>query len=107
MSTYDFQLTYSVSPCDSDNADDNRAAEKARRFLRDIDGWQSLEKIETTLVGKLYLSALTVAGRRSEAEEEVDTKVRGLLKEHDIFYDVSVYMSLMVDGLGEHIELQL
>jgi hypothetical protein len=37
----------------------------------------------------------------------VDSVIRDVLHDNDAFYDVKLYASLMVDGLGEHITFKL
>ena len=107
MSKYNFQLTYSVHPRDHEDIEHKRSADKARRLFKDISNWQVIDKIETTLVGELHLLEQTLANKRSEAQTAVITIIRNLIKEHDIYYSVDVYMSLMVSGLGEHIEFNI
>lgn len=101
-----FQLTYSVQPL-SDDVKEKQAAEKARRLMREKLDWQSLDNIETTLVGEVSLYDLTIKKKRHEAEQKIDDKIRDMLKEHEVFRDIRVYLSLMVSGLGEHIEFDM
>ncbi|HCG7195268.1 MULTISPECIES: hypothetical protein [Vibrio harveyi group] len=101
-----FQLTYSVQPL-HDDVKEKRAAEKARRLMREKLEWQPLENIETTLVGEVYLYDSTIKEKRHEAEQKIDDEIRDMLREHEVFNDIRVYLSLMVSGLGEHIEFDM
>ena len=103
---YHFQLTYSVRPS-GDSDKEERAAQKARKLLKNIDGWFSLESVETTIVGTLKLNSVGVRDKREEAKEKVEERIADILKNYEIFSDVWVNASLMVDTLGEHIEFRI
>ena len=103
---YHFQLTYSVRP-NGDNDKEERAAQKARKLLKNIDGWVSLENVETTIVGTLKLNSVGVRDKREEARENVEETIADILKNYEIFNDIWVNASLMVDTLGEHIEFRI
>lgn len=103
MSKHSFQLTYSVYPLH----ENEESADKARYLIRNIKGWRMLNKIETTLVGELYLDSLHISKKREDAEDIVDSVIRDVLHDNDVFHDVKLYASLMVDGLGEHITFKL
>lgn len=103
---YDFQITYSVHPRgDSQKAE--KAAASVRRILREIPGWETVDDIETVLVGVLNISANTKESRRKEAEGIVEKKIQTLVDELDVYSDVWVYVSLMVDQLGSHIKFRV
>lgn len=96
-----FQLTYSVHP----RHDDENSAAKARKVIAtEIPSTEKLEKIETTLVGEIPLtSSLDNSEKRKKAEKFIADEVEKILKKHEIYSDVDVYLSLMVDKLGKHI----
>ena len=106
MSKHSFQLTYSVYPL-HENEESKESADKARYLIRNIKGWGMLDKIETTLVGELYLDSLHISKKREDAEDIVDSVIRDVLHDNGVFQDVKLYASLMVDGLGEHITFKL
>ncbi|EGR0063423.1 TPA: hypothetical protein I7753_21485 [Vibrio vulnificus] len=101
-----FQLTYSVRPL-SDDSKDKRAAEKARKLIRENLKWESISKIETTLVGEISIRRSDLDEMRYEAKELIDDEIRDMLKENEVFDDIRVNLSLMVDGLGQHIEFSM
>lgn len=106
MSKYKFQLTYTVHPRGKGD-EYKQAADKARKLLKDIGGWEPVKKIETTLVGELSLSYENLSDKRQQAKDVVDDIVTSLMKENDIYLNIDVYFSLMVSGLGEHIEFNV
>ncbi|MEC7120175.1 MAG: hypothetical protein VXW65_09780 [Pseudomonadota bacterium] len=99
-----FQLTYAVCP----NGDDKQhAADKARQRISAIEDWRVVVNLEATLVGSLEIASMTSQEKRHEAESYVYRKIKDALQESELFYDVRVWASLMVDGLGEPIQINL
>lgn len=102
---YDFQITYTVSPHDKD---DTNSANTARKEIREMKNTKKLEDIETTLIGKMELSSsLTKTEKREKAEKIIDYNITKILKDHKIYTNVDVHISLMVDGLGKHIQFKV
>jgi hypothetical protein len=98
MTTYDFQLTYSISPYGEDKST------QARTLLREeIEGWNTVNGIETTLVGKIKFSCSANENKREKAQEIIEDKIRTLFNNKDVLDHSYSRFSLMVDGLGEHI----
>lgn len=101
-----FQVTYSVHP-NGDSEKEEKAAASVRKELRDVPGWKTVDKIETVLVGVMELAAPTRDGKRTEAQQIAEKKIKKVVDELDVYSDVWVYVSLMVDQLGPHIEFSL
>lgn len=108
MSEHHFQIAYEVT----DNGEDKeREKDIARDRIREHDEWSIVENISTTLVGQLSIPSGDIDYKRKEAESKVWDIFSDLLKgkegEKDVYKDVKIYISLMVDGLGEHIEFRV
>lgn len=98
---YDFQLTYSVKPLAGNESD----AASVRKKLREIPGWDTVLELETVLVGKLSLSQYGTTPQliRTSAENQCYLKINQVLSDLNVASSITVYCSLMVDGLGKHI----
>jgi hypothetical protein len=101
-----FQLSYSVEKRKETEAS-RSAVIQARRLLREIEGWETIKHIETTLVGKINLESDTPNSKRREALELVRGAILDILKNEKIDNDVSFYGCLMVDKLGEYINIEI
>jgi hypothetical protein len=106
MATYDFQLTYSISPF-GDSVNKESKAKEARRLIKKIDGWESVDEIETTLVGKISFSAIGDNEKRKKGQSIIENEIRTLFRSEDVLNDTRSYFSLMIDGLGKHIEFNM
>lgn len=98
MSKFDFQLAYTIKP--HNPAYDETDAAQARLYLREKLGLDTVEHIETTLLGMVTLSTTTLADRKREAEKLVHDYIHDALKELRVLSTVKFYGCLMVDGLG-------
>lgn len=108
MARYKFIFTYSVSP----NGEEDRKtklADKVRRKIAEISksGWKKLDNVETTFAGDITLTSLEVSRRKDEAKNIVENEVRTVIDEYKAYSDIWVNIALMVDGLGEHIEIRI
>lgn len=103
-----FQLTYSVT---NGSIAENR---KIRDKISELEEYEHLTSVETTLVGQLELlgirSAMSSARkrihRRIEAEKIIVDIIKDILKDN-YANSTTVYCSLMVDDLGKHIEFDV
>ncbi|PYB69587.1 hypothetical protein DMX11_23825 [Pseudomonas sp. LB-090624] len=98
MSKFDFQLAYTIKP--NNPARDEADAALARLHLREKLGLDTVEHIETTLLGMITLKSTTLAERKREAEKLVHDYLHDALKELRVLSTVKFYGCLMVDGLG-------
>ncbi|PSU42141.1 hypothetical protein C9J12_29145 [Photobacterium frigidiphilum] len=106
MTIYNFQLTYSISPYGNSSNKENKAAE-ARRLIKNIAGWESVDEIETTLVGEISFIATGNSEKRKKGQSIVEDKVRTLFEREEVLDHTHSYFSLMIDGLGKHIEFSM
>lgn len=104
MSKYDFQLAYTIKP---KTARDEEDAAKARLHLREKIGLDTVEHIETTLLGLITLSSTTLADRRRDAEKLLHDYIHEALKHLCVLSTVKFYGCLMVDGLGSAIRFDI
>ncbi|MBA5236682.1 hypothetical protein H2Y54_08975 [Pectobacterium aroidearum] len=106
MSYFNFLLTYSTSP-HRDNDIDIRIADKLRKKLAEINekDWRKLDEVETTYIGKVDLKSAGVDNKRNEAEKIIKDIFREKIDENDAYNYTWVNIALMVNGLGEHIEV--
>ena len=101
MVTYDFQLTYTIT---SYSQCENEKAKKARRVIKEIDGWEAVDKIETTVVGEIsFVCYGDNDDKRKKCEDLITEIIKDKFKEEYVYSDTQSYFSLMVDGLGKHI----
>ena len=105
MSTHDFQLAYTSKPRDPER--DEPDAAQARHHLRENLGLDTVEHIETTLLGLVQLENTTVEGRSREAERLIRERIHGELKRLHVLSSVKFYGSLMVSGLGPAIRINI
>ena len=105
MSKFDFQLAYTVKPHKPER--DETDAALARLLLRDKLGLDTVEHIETTLLGSVTLQHSTLADRKREAEKLVHDHIHNALKELRVLSTVKFYGCLMVDGLGPSIRFNI
>ena len=100
MSNHDFQLTYSIP----ETIDGSSAI--ARDKLRNLQDWQTVGEIDTTLIGQLPHHGIVIE-KRKQAEREVKKIIQELLKQSRRHSPLTVHASLMVCGLGEHIRFDI
>jgi len=105
MSKFDFQLAYTIKPRNPDH--DETDAAQARLHLREKLGLDTVEHIETTLLGMLTLKSSTLADRKREAEKLLHDYIHEALKELRVLSTVKFYGCLMVDGLGPAIRFDI
>jgi len=105
MSKYDFQLAYTIKP--HNPAHDEADAAQARLHLREKLGLDTVEQIETTLLGMITLKSTTLADRKREAEKLLHDYIHEALKQLQVLSTVKFYGCLMVDGLGPAIRFQI
>lgn len=108
MARYKFILTYSVSPTVEEDRK-IKLADKVRRKIAEISksGWKKLDNVETTFAGDITLTSLEVSRKKDEAKNIVEKEVRTVIDEYEAYSDIWVNIALMVDGLGEHIEIRI
>lgn len=99
-----YQLTYSVKPRVEDG---ELAAQRVRKAMKDDGDWDSLQNIETTVVGVLTLAEKKEDEKREEAKEVISERIKDIMESSEAYHDVNVYASLMVDQLGPHIEFKV
>ncbi|MNG78099.1 hypothetical protein D3C76_668400 [compost metagenome] len=104
MSHHHFQIAYTINP--RREIIDEDAARDARRRLRAL-GWQTVPDIETTLLGEMTLFNSTLASRIKEAEKQIRDRVHEELRGLQVLTRVKFHGSLMVDGLGEAIRIDI
>ncbi|MFJ4457586.1 hypothetical protein ACIP1G_27385 [Pseudomonas sp. NPDC089392] len=100
MSKYEFQLAYTLEGNENDAA-------KARSYLREKTGLETVEHIETTLLGMVTLNSTTLADRKKEAERLLHNFIHDALKELRVLSAVEFYGCLMVNGLGPAIRFNI
>lgn len=105
MSKYDFQLAYTIKP--NNPARDETDAAQARLHLREKIGLDTVEHIETTLLGVISLKSTTLADRKREAEKLLHDYIHEALKQLRVLSTVKFYGCLMVDGLGSAIRFDI
>ncbi|MGE8469466.1 hypothetical protein D3C81_888520 [compost metagenome] len=103
MTKHHFQLAYTINPRHDDDEDE---AARARLHLRKI-GWDTVDHIETTLLGVLHLYHGTTAARVDEAEKQIRDRIHEELKSLRVVSRVKFHGSLMVDGLGQAIHFSI
>lgn len=108
MRRYKFIFTYSVSPNGEEDRK-TRLTDKVRRKIAEIDkiGWKKLDNVETTFAGDITLTSLELSRKRDEATSIVEKEIRSVIDEHDAYSDIWVHIALMIDGLGEHIDIRI
>lgn len=104
MTRHNFQLAYAIKP---HHPDDEADAATAAQHLRANLGWNTVEHIETTLLGVVHLYHSTTSDRLDEAERQIRERIREELKSLGLLSRVKFYGSLMVDGLGSAIRLSI
>jgi hypothetical protein len=105
--SHHFQFTYSVRTHSSNPSDELiKITERVRKGIKSHDAWESLENIETTVVGELTLSG-TLEDKISEARSDILKELKSKLKGVERKSEFTIYGSLMVDKLGAHIELKI
>ncbi|WP_060513192.1 hypothetical protein [Pseudomonas sp. NBRC 111124] len=103
MSTsHEFQLAYTISPESKEHEGDAAAA---RTHLREEMGWKTFGRVETTLHGKLVLSAGTKEEKRKEASKSIRNSIRDAFKALEVEDKVSFAGSLLVSGLDPAIQI--
>ncbi|MBV4491732.1 hypothetical protein [Pseudomonas oryzicola] len=105
MSKHDFQLAYTIKPRDPER--DEPDAAQARHHLRENLGLDTVEHIETTLLGLVQLESTTTDDRAREAERVVRERIHAELKRLHVLSSVKFYGSLMVSGLGPAIRIDI
>ncbi|EKT4530886.1 hypothetical protein QEM33_003490 [Pseudomonas putida] len=105
MSIFDFQLAYTIKPHNAPR--DETDAAQARLHLREKLGLDTVEHIETTLLGMITLNGTSLADRKREAEKLVRDYIHDALKELRVLSTVKFYGCLMVDGLGPAIRFDI
>lgn len=104
---HQFQLAYTISPINEDDEADKAAAEKARRRLRNNMGWQTIEDIETTLLGELRLAGGNLDEKARDAKKQIREQIREELHGAELLKRIEFQGSLMVAGLGSAIDFSL
>lgn len=110
MPKYKFIFTYSVSPYGANDIDrKTKKADKVRNKIGEIKNsdWTKLKDVETTFVGDMWLTNDETSKMRNQAEKIVKEEISEIMNEHDALFDVSVYVALMIDRLGEHMEFSI
>jgi len=105
MSTLNFQLAYTIKPRDPDR--DDADAAMARLHLREKLGLDTVEHIETTLLGTITLKSRELTDRKREAEKLMHDYIHDALKELRVLSTVKFYGCLMVDGLGAAMRFEI
>ncbi|MCE7764051.1 hypothetical protein GQL56_15480 [Pseudomonas putida] len=105
MSKYDFQLAYTIKP--HNPAHDEADAAQARLHLREKLGLDTVEHIETTLLGVVTLKTATLADRKHEAEKLLHDYIHDALKHLRVLSTVRFHGCLMVNGLGPAIRFDI
>ncbi|MFK0268516.1 hypothetical protein [Pseudomonas asiatica] len=105
MSKYNFQLAYTIKP--NNPARDETDAAQARLHLREKIGLDTVEHIETTLLGVITLNSTTLADRRHDAKNLLHDYIHEALKQLRVLSTVKFYGCLMVDGLGAAIRFDI
>lgn len=105
-----FLLTYSVSPINKTEASEAEA-QIIRRNIRNLekrDDWNRISNIETAFDGELYVYGSDIQEKRNDAEEKIETILKGVFEEPNVPKDalnrMYVYVVLFVDGLDGSIE---
>lgn len=105
MSKYDFQLAYTIKPNNPEH--DETDAAQARLYLREKLGLDTVEHIETTLLGIITLNSATLVDRKREAEKLIHEHIYQALEQLRVLSSVKFYGCLMVDGLGSAIRFDI
>lgn len=107
MASHTFLLTYSVSPAiESDREHQNQAVRLRQKLNRiELEDWIKLESVETAFSGTMYLSESTLSKKREEAQNIVWNQFKDIMDSLNAYSDTKVNVALMVQGLGDHIEL--
>lgn len=103
MATHDYLFTYTVSPLVNGTEAD---AQKVRRAIRDIkkNGWEKLDKLETTFAGEIDIPAYSTDGKRSDAKKQVTIVLKAARDSVDVNgSQVDIHVALLVDKLGSYI----
>lgn len=104
---HDFQLAYTISSLDTGKPQHVASAEKARTILRHNLGWETTGDIETTLLGQVELAPATLDDKAREAKRQVRMRIKGELESADVIKHIEFEGSLMVNGLGSAITLNI
>lgn len=109
MTAHSFLLTYSVSPCDSDNREHQNHAARVRQKLNrvEIENWIKLHDVETAFKGTMYLSNTILSKKREEAETHARDELKAVMKSLDAYLETRIDVVLMVQDLGETIEFNI
>lgn len=110
MPKYKFIFTYSVSPYGVNDIDrKTKQADKVRNKIGEIKNrdWTKLKDVETTFVGDIWLTNDETKKMRNQAEKIVKEEISEIISEYNALLDVSVYVALMIDSLGEHMEFSI
>ncbi|MFK0309919.1 hypothetical protein ACIQUF_01635 [Pseudomonas sp. NPDC090233] len=101
---HEFQLSYTISPKKPSNESD---AVKARTHMREKMGWNTINNVETTLLGDINLAAGTNDEKRREASRLVRKSINDAFKALDVDGRIIFKSSLMVTGVTPAIELNI
>ena len=101
MTDRHFIFTYSVSP--KEGLADTAAADAVRDAIANIQifKWDKCSNVETTFVGELKLTKLSLAERRAEAKAIVKKALSEVRDKRDKLHRSIIEVVLMVDTLGE------
>ncbi|MFJ4345578.1 hypothetical protein [Pseudomonas sp. NPDC089401] len=102
--SYSFQLAYTISPLT--DADEPHA-EKARHHMRTKMGWETIEHLQTTLLGELSLQPGDIDAKRREARSLVRNGIRKAFRELEVDKRITFESSLFVNGLAPAMELNI
>ncbi|MNG31298.1 hypothetical protein D3C84_1170710 [compost metagenome] len=80
---------------------------QARHHLRENIGLDTVEHIETTLLGLVQLASTSTPDKALEAEKLVRDRIHQELKGLRVLSKVKFYGCLMVDGLGPAIRFSI
>lgn len=105
MSKHEFLLAYTIKPRDPQR--DDYDAAQARQHLRENIGLDTVEHIETTLLGLVQLDSISTSDKALEAERLVRERIHEELKGLRVLSKVKFYGCLMVDGLGSAIRFDI
>ncbi|WP_410481897.1 hypothetical protein ACJ70E_11385 [Pseudomonas plecoglossicida] len=105
MSKHEFLLAYTIKPRNPD--EDEYDAAQARQHLRENIGLDTVEHIETTLLGLVQLDSVTPVDHVNEAERLIRNHIHAELKRLRVLTSVKFYGCLMVDGLGPAIRFSI
>ncbi|ENB9667494.1 MULTISPECIES: hypothetical protein [Pseudomonas] len=109
MAIHAFLLTYSVSPAiEQDREHQNQAARLRQKLNRvELEDWTKLQSVETAFSGIMHLSQSILSKKRQEAQDIAWNQFKDVMDSLGAYRDTNIHVALMVQGLGELIELSI